>query len=373
MTGHASSFELRTSSVKRAAEAFAARGSSSSTLLFVTGKLAQEIDELATELGKRREGGRVLLAPVAGVLTERGEIEQEDAVVGMHLPASSARFVLSPTTQLEFGEALVTELHEQPATSVLVLLRGQQSDDGWLAALDAHLGVHEERFFGGGTLPHRPLWLVDSSGARSGAAAAVLVERPWVGRIAASSACRLLSPLVTVTRTRGAMLLEIGGMPALSMLTSSAQAQEERPHVLIAIAKSEGALSAEGRSLALRAIVGVDPERGGIMLTDPLPEGTKVAFAVRDAHGARVDLEAHLRTLRRNCAGTAPTFGFFVSCAGRGRSLYETASVDVRLIQQHFPDMPLVGLHSTFELAPLDGRLTPQIHTGIVSVFSAPS
>lgn len=373
MTGHASSFELKCSSVKRAAEVIASRGGGASTVLFVTGELARQVDELAAELARVHMAGQVLLAPVAGVLTERGEIEQEDALVGMQLPASSARFVLSRTTQLQFGEALVSELHQKPATSVLVLLRGERSDDGWLAALDARLGAHEERFFGGGTLPRHALWLVDSSGARPGAAAAVLIERPWVGRIAASSACRLLSPLVTVTRTRGAMLLELDGEPALGRLTSSAMTQEERPLILLAIAKSEGALSTEGRSLALRAIVGVDPERGGLKLADPLPEGTKVAFAVRDAHGARVDLEAHLRTLRRNCAGTAPTFGFFVSCAGRGRSLYDAPSVDVRLIQQHFPDMPLVGLHSTFELAPLDGRLTPQIHTGIVSVFSAPS
>lgn len=373
MSGHASSFELRTSSVKRAAEALSSRGSSTNSVLFVTGQLAHRVDELAAELSRCGAQGQVLLAPVAGVLTERGEIEQEDALVGMRLPAGAARFVLSPTTQLEFGEALVSELHQQPATSVLVLLRGERSDDGWLAALDARLGAHEERFFGGGTLPRHSLWLVDSHEARPGVAAAVLIERPWVGRIAASSACRLLSPLVSVTKTRGAMLLELDGTPALSLLKSSAVAQEERPQILLAIAKSEGALSAEGRSLALRAMVGVDPSLGGIVLADPLPEGTKVAFAVRDAHGARVDLEAHLRTLRRTCAGTAPTFGFFVSCAGRGRSLYDAPSVDVRMVQQYFPDMPLVGLHSTFELAPLDGRLTPQIHTGIVSVFSAPS
>lgn len=104
-----------------------------------------------------------------------------------------------------------------------------------------------------------------------------------------------------------------------------------------------------------------------------VPQDARVAFAVRDPHSARIDLEAQLRSLNRHCAGTAPEFGLYVNCAGRGRALYKSQDVDVRLIRAQFPGMPFIGLSSTFEIAPLGKRLVPQIYTGVLGVFCRPS
>lgn len=369
------SFEIRSSSPERIVqrvERLEASRTASPGLLFLAGEAAQCADQIAETLAGR-ESGRWLIARVPGVLTERGEVEHESAAVGMVFSEVSTKAILHPTAGPEFGAEVAAALAERPGSSMLTLLRGDETDDGWLVTLDEELSATPASIFGAGVLPHHDLHLVGDGQMQSGGAGALVVERPWVGRVTASSACRLLSPLVEVTKTRGPMVLELGGRPALNMLSEAAQDLDDQPLVLLAIATHDRPLAPEGRQLALRALHGVDPTRGGLLVGDELPVGTKVAFAVRDAHGARTDLDAHLRTLRRSCAGTAPSFGIYVNCAGRGRSLYQSSSVDVRLIREHFSDMPLVGIHSTFELAPLDGKLTPQIYTGVLGVFCAPS
>jgi small ligand-binding sensory domain FIST len=125
--------------------------------------------------------------------------------------------------------------------------------------------------------------------------------------------------------------------------------------------------------LALRAIVGIDPSRGSLIFSETIPEGSRVAFAVRDAHRARTDFQAQLASIKQSCAGSAPEFGIFVSCAGRGAGLYGSSDVDVRLIKKAFPNMPFAGMHSTFELAPLSGRAVPHIYTAAIGLFCRPS
>jgi small ligand-binding sensory domain FIST len=169
------------------------------------------------------------------------------------------------------------------------------------------------------------------------------------------------------------VILEIDGLPALDRLGESTIGLEEQSLVLLALAGEDRPLASSGRTLALRPIQGVDPNRGSLLLGEDIPEGTRVAFAVRDAHGARADFEAQLRTLRSRSAGAAPGFGLYISCAGRGRALYKSANVDSRLIVSQFPKMPFIGMHSTFEIAPLEGRFTPQVYAGVLGVFSRPS
>lgn len=379
------SFEVRTQSVARVANAVLRECLSEPVtgLLLLAGSLATQAEELASALAKRAPKSSWLVVPTSGVLSEAGELESESAAVGICLASDRADIVLCAKPSEEFGEALRGQLTSSLGATSLVFLRADAQEEAWLPALTAGGAALEASIFGGGTLPRLDLWLSRDPqsrvGSRSGpshrrgAAAALVIKRPLLGRLISSAACRLISPLHTVTKTRGSLLLELDHLPALDLLGVSTDEHEEPALILLAVGAQSGALSPEGRNLALRSVVGVDPAQHGILLGDELPVGSQVAFAVRDSHGARQDLEAHLGSLRRNCCGAAPTFGLYVSCAGRGKALYQAPDVDIRMIKNHFPGMPFVGFHSTFELAPLDGRLTPQVYSGVLSVFCSPS
>lgn len=366
--------EIRTSRPERVVNALARQVGESrgSGLLFVSGALAAHGLELARDLALEVPSSSWLVIPSAGVLSERGEIEGDSAAVGI-LIGESLDTLMSERVEAEFGSHLKAHLDLAAGSSALVFVRGDRQDHGWLASLNLSAQGDPPRIFGGGTLPHLDLHHVKDGTIRSGSIAALVMRGSRFARICASSACRLLSPLGVVTRSRGPMLHEIDGQPALERLGESTATMTEHPLILLAVAAGPSPLSPEGRTLALRPIQGVDPNRGSLILQDEVPEGTRVAFAVRDAHRARTDLEAQLRALARGCAGTEPEFGVFLSCAGRGSALYKSPDVDVRIIRSQFPKMPFVGMHSTFEMGPLGGEVAPQVYAGVLGVFCRPS
>jgi small ligand-binding sensory domain FIST len=143
--------------------------------------------------------------------------------------------------------------------------------------------------------------------------------------------------------------------------------------VLVAVAPAGAPQYDERPQLFYRSLQGVDPDRGAVLLSDPVPAGTSLAFAVRDPAAARIDLENVARELWRETAGAAPQFGFFISCAGRGSGLYGAPDTDVRILRSRFPNLPFVGLHSAFEIAPCAGQPAVQLYSGVFGIFTSPS
>src|SRR6185503_13346600 len=86
----------------------------------------------------------------------------------------------------------------------------------------------------------------------------------------------------------------------------------------------------ERPDVLIRAVQGVDPVRRGLLVSDEVRPGMRLAFAVRDARAAREDLQAAVRELVREAHGAAPRFGIYLNCAGRGTSLYGQRDVDLK-------------------------------------------
>jgi len=316
-------------------------------------------------------GGTWIVTVAPGVLSERGEIEGAPAAVGLVLPGVQATPVLETAGLSQFGQDVAREI--KGGRGALLLCPADGQTQSWVSSLRGQLGAGEGRVIGAGTPPGHDHYLVHEGHVRSARSLAVALDRSWLPHVTSSAGCRLLSPLLAVTKTRGRTVLEFEGIPALAALSQCAGNLEDAPLILLALAVGDEPLSADGRKLALWPIVGVDPGRGGIDIADEVPVGTRIAFAVRDGHAARTDLDAHLRTLRQSCRGGAPAFGIYVSGSGRGRRLYDTDDVDVRLIRAQFPDMPLIGFQSVFEISAIEGRLTSQVQSGVLGVFCAPS
>jgi len=191
--------------------------------------------------------------------------------------------------------------------------------------------------------------------------------------VRASPACRLLMPHRPITAARGPLLLEIGGEPALDVLKDVAEDLKGQPLILTVLAPETTPDDAARSELLVRGIQGVDPSRRAILLTGELEVGWRVAFAIRDAAAARSDLELCVRELGRDAGGAAPLFGMYVSCASRGTSLYASPDVDLRILRGRFPELPWIGLHSAFEIAPFQGRANVHFYTGVVGLFTRPS
>jgi small ligand-binding sensory domain FIST len=195
--------------------------------------------------------------------------------------------------------------------------------------------------------------------------------------VEASPACRLLTPFAPIDEASGGMVLSVGGKAALDLLSSSAAGATSQsgsqPVVFAAIA--EDPPDEEGvERFVVRPVRGIDPTRRGVMVGPDAKVGVRFAFAVRDGAAARTHLEGTARRVAKNALGSAPGFGIFLTCSGRGQGLYGAPDVESRILRQRFGDLPIAGMHAAFEIAPAGaGRAQMQLFTGVLALFRSPS
>lgn len=363
-------------SLREAAAALASPGSPrpAGGLVVVSGALASKLEALAESLARAELGFPVLLASGTGVLTDRGEVEGESAAAGLLWLGGVADAWVVSAPESELCLALSRELgarNPNPRTeTALVFVRPNGVQPHTIEALH---GLKASRVIGAGTLPDSDVFAVATSGALSrGAAGALTIRGLPQPLLASSPACKLLMPLREISEVRGPMVLSIAGEPALEVLSTVAHALVDQPLVFVALATEAGEDSVRP-PLLLRAVQGVDPSRHGLIVSEEVKQGMRMAFAIRDASAARADFEMRIREIARESAGAAPRFGICFNCAGRGVSLYKKPDTDLRMLKARFGEIPWVGLFSSFEIAPHAGEPALQLYTGVVGLFTSPS
>jgi small ligand-binding sensory domain FIST len=204
-----------------------------------------------------------------------------------------------------------------------------------------------------------------------GAVSGMRIGGEFRSRVAITQGCRPLGEPVTVTRSHENLVLEVDGRPTLEVL-----AERVPPAVLQDPAWSRsrvfvGLLSGAGTDdYLIRNIVTTDPDTGVVAVADPIEEGQKIVFALREGNAARRDTVRMLRRLREETAGDSVQFGMYFNCLARGRSLYGDEGVDAALIREAMPDLPLIGLFGNCEIAPVGGTNRILTYTGVLVLIS---
>jgi small ligand-binding sensory domain FIST len=234
--------------------------------------------------------------------------------------------------------------------------------------------------FGAGTVNGGAVVITPEGEVLSGRAVALSVAGLASPIVAASPACRLVSEMRTIEEVSGGLVLRMGGRSALEELSRAApnigtSSDETQPLVFAALAEPDDALGEDGRPrFVVRRVRGIDPARRGVMIGGEARVGMRLGFGVRDAAAARADLEATARNVAKNALGAAPRFAIYLSCAGRGQGLYGAPDVESRILRQRFGDLPIAGMHSSFELAPRpNGAARLELYTGVLALFRSPS
>jgi small ligand-binding sensory domain FIST len=114
----------------------------------------------------------------------------------------------------------------------------------------------------------------------------------------------------------------------------------------------------------VRNLIGIDPDAGVLAVGDLVTEGMGLQFARRDANTAREDLVRMVEGLKGRIE-SPPKGALYHSCLGRGRFLFGDHSDELRLIQEHLGDVPLVGFYANGEIS--HRRLYG--YTGVLTLF----
>jgi len=114
----------------------------------------------------------------------------------------------------------------------------------------------------------------------------------------------------------------------------------------------------------VRSLVGIDPERGWLAISEEVNTGDRVMFVRRDQESAEMDFREKLMGLRRRLSGP-PRCGLYFSCLGRGPSLFEQEAHEIDIITELLGDIPLVGFYGNGEIS--NSRLYG--YTGVLVLF----
>jgi diguanylate cyclase (GGDEF)-like protein len=186
--------------------------------------------------------------------------------------------------------------------------------------------------------------------------------------------CRPGSGYYTVTKAEGPVILEINHTPAIqfinTLLQGSIKPNEYPFFLLFGINGGERWGEYDEDTYASRLCCGLEPTRGGIVMFEPdMVEGTEFQLMFRS-----LDLgymKPKINALFDNLDGREPVFGMYLNCAGRAAG-YGGAELEDALVLQQTVDgrVPVLGIYSGVEIAPIMGRPRGLDWTGVFCLFS---
>ncbi len=217
--------------------------------------------------------------------------------------------------------------------------------------------------------------------------------------------CQPITPMREITTVQGNVILGLNAEPALDVLLRDLDVTLEQPEHAIEklretlaglVSRSDAAGGlAVGRSgnfggdVRVRHIIGLDPSRKGVVVSEEVEPGMRVAFCQRNPAAARADLVRICAEIREELepedmplataaalalpeAESAPhparriAGAVYVSCAGRGGPHFGAPSAELQIIRRALGDVPLVGFFAGGEIA----RHHLYGYTGVLTVFT---
>ena len=163
--------------------------------------------------------------------------------------------------------------------------------------------------------------------------------------------CRPIGPVHTVTAGFGNVLAELDGEEALSVLAADA-GETVNEDLAERIANVEAAFpvaASDTGDYLVRNLIGIDIERGLLVIGERVNAGDKILFVRRGEKEAVTDMSHMLSQLHRRI-GKTPKAGVYVACVGRGPAIFSAENRELDMIRNEFGDFPLVGFSANGEI-----------------------
>lgn len=188
--------------------------------------------------------------------------------------------------------------------------------------------------------------------------------------------CRPTGRYHTITKTDGAVVLEIDGKPALQMIhemlgpDSGLTPEDYSFFVTLGVNKGDRYGTFREDDYANRLCIGVDTARQGlIMFENDLQPGMLVQLMRRALDFSYIG--PRTRELVIRAAGRKPLFAFYIDCAGRAAAYCGMDEEEAVEVQRALPPgVPLLGVYSGVELAKVGGAVQALDWTGVLCLFS---
>jgi small ligand-binding sensory domain FIST len=210
----------------------------------------------------------------------------------------------------------------------------------------------------GGAGPGETRLFIDGKVMDSGAVGVALTGNVDVVSLV-SQGCRPIGPVLTVTRSKGNVISELGGKPPVQRIRELYASLSENDRELLAGGLLVGRVIDEYKTdlergdFLVRGVVGADTHSGAIAVGDAVAVGETLQFHVRDEATADDDLRNTLKVARDKLGGRRLAGGLLFTCNGRGSRMFSTPDHDAALIASELGDLPLAGFFCAGEVGPV--------------------
>ncbi len=375
-----------------AAEGLDAPGATDLVFVFASGPRATELARAAEVAARRLTPGLLLACTAEGVVGPSREIERAPGMAVLAVRAPGARLqpfvfegvrhagqdlsgaltalrgVIGSGPDLR-GVILMADPFTFPAPTLLPIISGFGPGGsgvpvvGGLASVASAAGAN--------------VLMINGAMRRDGAIG-VAISGDIVVDTVVSQGCRPIGKPMVVTRVEGPNLSELGGRPALQVVSEMIESLSVEERELLRNGLFIGRVVNEykprfGRGdFLVRNVAGADEKRGTIAVHDLLRVGQTIQLHVRDATTATEDLELLLDGQR--LAG-APAAALAFTCNGRGTRLFNEPHHDARTVSERLsaPEsrLPMAGFFAAGEFGPIGGASHLHGHTVTLALLRA--
>ena len=311
----------------------------SAVLLFLTPEFSRHAQAAVTAAARRAQCMQVAGGMAAGVLSEIGWALDRPAAAALVL---GNRFTLTPCEHAE---------------TPLLSFAGASPTADWLGAAPRFGALFGNGFSGNADATTASLW--QNSRLNAAPYSSLKLSGAEID-IGVSTGLKMLGAAQRIEHCTGFEITTLGNQPAARSLARALPPEmRETParhlhHLSALIFDTSPSPGQTGRAVAI-----IDAAQA-VTVAEHVRPGQYLAWAIRQPLAA----EASMRDTVAGLAVTTPAFALMFSCIGRGPFFYGGEDRDLLALRERFPDLPILGVYGSGQLAP-----TQQLHNAVVTAL----
>ena len=204
-------------------------------------------------------------------------------------------------------------------------------------------------------LDDRNAWVFLNDDVYARGAVAVALEGPYDLLVRMSHGGTPVGEPWTMTSVQHNQIVTISNRPAIEVMNEALAEIATRGFgsrdLMVGFPMDEYQDEFVREDFVARGILDTNEESGAIMVGGIPRQGQSVQFLLRDPYAASNDMYQRLESLKQ--LQDVAVAGILSSCKGRGTSMFGRNDHDAQAVAKTLPDLPMIGLYSLGELAPV--------------------